>query len=161
LDALTRDILTAMVRTSKLAYVLLPLAMVGCSHRTVDSVRARKLSDEFMSDLIAHRTDAAFDKMEPEFTKMVNRSDFAPQLDKLLQYCAWPVVSELKDVQGGFKLYADGHQNPIRKFIYATSTGQSPKDKCYFSVEIAPSGQDVKVTTFGPLRVTSGNPYPE
>jgi hypothetical protein len=154
LAALSRDILALMVRTSKLAYVLLLLATVGCNHRTVDSVRARKLSAEFMSDLIAHRTDAAFDKMELEFTTMVNRSDFAPQLNKLLgEYCGWPRVSELKDVQGGFKLYADGHQNPIRKFIYATTTGQSPKDKCYFSVDIAPSGQDVKVTTFGPLRV--------
>ena len=149
-----------MVRTSKLAYVLLLLATVGCSHGTVDPVAARKLSDEFMSDLIAHRTDAAFDKMEPEFTKTVNRSDFGPQLDKLLQYCGWPLDSELKDIQGGFKVYADSHKKPIRKFIYATTTEQSPKGKCYFSVDIAPNGLNVKVTTFGPLKVTSGNPYP-
>jgi hypothetical protein len=98
--------------------------------------------------------------MEPEFTKIVNRSDFAPQLDKLLQYCGWPLDSELKDVQTGSKLYADGHINPIRKFIYATTTQQAPKGKCYFSVDIAPSGQSVKVSTLGPLKVTSGNPYP-
>lgn len=63
-----------MVRTRRLPHLLFLLATVGCNHKTVDSVAARKLSDEFMSDLIAHRTDAAFDKMEPEFTKMVNRS---------------------------------------------------------------------------------------
>ena len=160
LSAIIRGILTAMVRTRKLSCLLFLLEIVGCSHKSVDTVAARKLSDEFMSDLIAHRTDAAFDKMEPEFTKMVNRSDFAPQLDKLLQYCGWPLDSELKDVQGGFKLYGDGHTNPIRKFIYATTTEQAPKGKCYFSVDIAPSGQSVKVTTFGPLKVTSGNPYP-
>src|ERR1700722_13646830 len=90
LGALTRCILTSVVRPSKLAYLPLVLAAVGCNHRTVDSVRARKLSDEFMSDMIAHRTDAAFDKMEPEFTTVVSRSDFAPQLNKLLeQYCGW------------------------------------------------------------------------
>jgi len=149
-----------MIRTRKLSCLLFLLVIVGCSHKTVDTVAARKLSDEFMADLIAHRTDAAFDKMEPEFTRMVNRPDFAPQLDKLLQYCGWPLDSELKDVQGGFKLYADGHRNPIRKFIYATTTQQAPKGKCYFSVDVAPSGQSVKVTTFGPLKVTSGNPYP-
>jgi hypothetical protein len=160
LAVINRGILTAMVRTRKLSCLLFLLATVACSHKTVDTAAARKLSDEFMSDLIAHRTDAAFDKMEPEFTKMMNRSDFAPQLDKLLQYCGWPLDSELKDVQVGSKLYADGHNNPIRKFIYATTTEQAPKGKCYFSVDVAPSGQSVKVTSFGPLKVTSGNPYP-
>jgi len=149
-----------MVRIRKFSYLLFLLATVGCSHKAVDMEAARKLSDDFMSDMIAHRTDAAFDKMEPEFTKMVSRSDFAPLLDKLLQYCGWPLDRELKDVQAGSKLYADGHINPIRKFIYATTTDQAPKSKCYFSVDVAPSGQTVKVTTFGPLKVMSGNPYP-
>jgi hypothetical protein len=158
--AINRGILTVMVRTRRLSYLLFLLAIVGCSHKTVDSAAARKLSDEFISDLIARRTDAAFDKMEPEFTKMVNRPDFAPLLDKLVKYCGWPLDSELKDVQSGLKVYADGHQNPTRTFIYATTTEQAPGGKCYFSVQVAPSGQGVKVTTFGPLKVTSGNPYP-
>lgn len=141
--------------------VLVFLAISGCSHgASIDPTEAKKLSDSFMVDLIAHRTDAALDKMEPEFVKIVNRSDFAPQLEKLLQYCGWPLDSELKDVGTGTKLYGDGHTNPIRKFTYAVATSQYSKGGCYFSIDVAPSGKGLKVTTFGPLKAISGNPFP-
>ena len=139
---------------------VLALILLGCSHKSIDTKAARKLSDEFMSDWISHRADAAFDKMEPEFTKMVNRSDFGAQLEKLSQYCGWPQDSELKDVMSGYKVYADGHTNPTRKFVYAANTNQFAKGQCYFSVEVAPSGQAIRVTSFGPSKVASGNPYP-
>lgn len=138
---------------------VLALILLGCSHKSIDTKAARKLSDEFMSDWISHRADAAFDKMEPEFTKMVNRSDFGAQLEKLSQYCGWPQDSELKDVMSGYKVYADGHTNPTRKFVYAANTNQFAKGQCYFSVEVAPSGQAIRVTSFGPLKVASGNLY--
>jgi hypothetical protein len=131
------DILHRMYRNARFFGLLFLFAIAGCGHRSVDPAAARKLSDDFMSDLIAHRTDAAFSKMEPEFTKMVNRSDFAPQLDKLLSYCGWPLNSEIKDVQSGFKIYADGRKNPIRKFVYATATNQAGKGPCFFSVDVA------------------------
>lgn len=136
------------------------LVLFGCGHKTIDTEAARKLSDEFMSDWIAHRPDAAFNKMETEFSKTVDRSGFAKQLEKLSQYCGWPQDSELKDVMSGYKAYGDGHTNPTRKFIYAANTDQFKKGQCYFSVEVAPSSQGVRVTSFGPLKVTSGNPYP-
>jgi hypothetical protein len=100
--------------------------------------------------------------MEPEFIQAINRSDFAHQMEKLFTYCGWPLDSELKDVdvQSGVKVYADGHTNPTRNFIYAAATNQHPKGQCYFSVVIALSGGTLKVTSFGPLKVTSGNPYP-
>jgi hypothetical protein len=140
------------------------LTFGGCGHKTnsspIDFAAAQKLSDSFMSDLIAHRTDAALDKMEPEFIKIVNPSDFAPQLEKLFRYCGWPLDSDLKQVQSGAKVYMDGHTNPTRKFIYAAATNQYSKGQCYFSVEVVPSGGTLKVTGFGPLKVTSGNPFP-
>jgi len=137
------------------------LKIIGCSHKTVDAEAARKLSDNFMSDLIARRTSAAYDKTEPEFTKLVGPSEFGPQVEKLFQYCGWPQDSELKDMQNGYKICADGHRHPIRKFIYAATTNQfGTKGQCYFSVEVAPSSDGVRVTSFGPLKVTSGNPYP-
>jgi hypothetical protein len=135
----------------KLSCLLFLLTIIGCGHKNVDPEAARKLSDEFMSDLIAHRTEAAFNKMEPEFTKMANPSDFAPYLEKLFQYCGWPQHSELKDVQVGYEVYADGHKNPTRKFIYAASTNHFAKGQCYFSVEVAPSVDGARVTSFGPL----------
>lgn len=90
-----------------------------------------------MPDLIAHRTEAAFNKMEPKCKRMVTLSDFAPRMDQMFQYCGAPQDSELKDVQAGYKMYADGHKNPIRKFIYAANTNQFAKGQCYFSVEIS------------------------
>jgi hypothetical protein len=140
--------------------ILFILTLGGCSYKTIDPTAARTLSDSFMSDLISHRADLALDKMEPEFLKISNRSDFALQLEKLFQYCGWPLDSELKDIQSGAKIYTDGHTNPTRKFIYAAATNQYPKGQCYFSVEIVPSGDTLKVTSFGPLKITSGNPYP-
>jgi hypothetical protein len=153
------------MRAGMLGGVFFLLTICGCSHRTNDSpidlAAAQRLGDAFMADLIAHRTDAALDKMEPEFQRMVNRSDFGPQVEKLFQYCGWPLDIELRDVGMGTKVYADGHTNPIRKFTYAANTNQYSRGICYFSVDVAPSGDTLKVTTFGPLRVTSGNPYPE
>lgn len=147
----------AMTRCS----VIVVLALVGCGHsRDIDMTAARKLSDAFMSDWIAHRADLALDKMEPEFIKEINRSDFGPQLEKLSQYCGWPLDNEIKDIQFGYKVYADGHSNPTRNFIYAANTNLFSKGQCYFSVTVAASGDTLKVTSFGPLKVTSGNPYP-
>jgi hypothetical protein len=144
-----------------LGCVLFVLALAGCSRsREIDIAAARKLSDAFMADWIAHRSDSALDKMEPAFIGMTNRSEFASQLEKLSNYCGWPLDIELKEMQTGFKIYTDGHKNPNRKFIYAATTTQLPKGQCYFSVETVPSGDTLKVTSFGPLKVTSGNPYP-
>lgn len=64
-----------------------------CRHKSVDSVAARRLGDEFMADLIAHRTDATFDKMEPEFTKTVNRSDFRAAVRQALLLVPTSAVS--------------------------------------------------------------------
>ena len=80
----------------------------------------------------------------------------------------WAAKSEGRQwVDPCINLYVDhclshclDHKNPTRKFIYAANTTQFKKGRCYFSVDIAPSGDGLRVTTFGPLRVTSGNPYP-
>lgn len=150
-----------MLKPKILGFILFVVVLVGCSHaRDIDMAAARKLSDAFMADWIAHRSDSALDKMEPAFTGMINRSDFAQQLEKLSNYCGWPLDIELKDIQSGYKIYADGHRNPTRKFIYAATTTQFPKGQCYFAVDIVPGPDTLKVTTFGPLKVTSGNPYP-
>jgi hypothetical protein len=152
------------MRAWVLGEFLVVLILSGCGHHTasssIDRAAAQGLSDSFMTNLIAHRTDDAFDEMEPEFTKMVNRPDFAPQLEKLFQYCGWPLDSELKRVESGIKVYADGHRNPTRKFTYSATTNQYSKGVCYFSIEVAPSGASLKVTTVGPLKATSGNPFP-
>src|SRR5260370_29612309 len=152
------------MRATVLGVALLFLTLGGCGHgasvSSIDPTAAQRLSDSFMADLVAHRTDAAFDKMEPEFTKMVNRSEFAHQLEKLLQYCGWPLSSELKQAGTGTKVYLDGHSNPLRKFTYAVPTSEYPKGGCYFSIDVVPSGNGLKVTTFGPLKVISGNPLP-
>ena len=153
-----------IMRVAILGVALFFLALGGCGNgaagSSIDPAAAQRLSDSFLADLVAHRTDAAFDKMEPEFTKTVSRSEFAPQLEKLLQYCGWPLSSELKQAGTGTKVYLDGHSNPIRKFTYAVPTMEYPKGGCYFSIDVAPSGDGLKVTTFGPLKVISGNPFP-
>jgi hypothetical protein len=134
--------------------------LIGCGGK-VDRAAAQKVSDGFISDWIAHAPDAAFDRMEPAFQKMLTRPEFKAQMEKLSQYCGWPKDRELKDVITGRKIYTDGHTNPTLKFVYAANTDQFAKGQCYFAVEIAPGDQNgVRVTSFGPMKVTSGNPYP-
>jgi hypothetical protein len=112
-----------MLKPMMLGGIVFFLALVGCAHsRDIDTEAARKLSDAFMSDWIGHLPDSAFEKMEPAFAGTVNRSDFAQQLEKLSNYCGWPLDSELKDTQSGFTIYADGHRNSTRKFICAATT---------------------------------------
>jgi hypothetical protein len=121
------------MRAEMLAMLLLFLNLSGCSHgASIDQTAAQQVSDSFMADLIAHRTDAALDKMEPEFINMVNRADFAPQLEKLFKYCGWPLDSKLKQVGTGTKIHLDGRSTPIRKFTYAAATREYPKGGCYF-----------------------------
>ena len=152
------------MRARALGKLLVVLMLSGCGGHTasssIDKAGTQRLSDSFMANLIAHRTDDAFEEMEPEFTKMMNRPDFGPQLEKLFQFCGWPLDSELERVESGIKVYADGHRNPTRKFTYLATTNQYSKGVCYFSIEVAPSGASLKVTEFGPLRATSGNPFP-
>jgi len=147
--------------TSKKLFCLLTTAfLIGCGGK-VDRAAAQKLSDAFIADWIAHSPDAAFDSMEPAFQKMVSRAEFKAQMEKLSQYCGWPKDSELKDIFTGRKIYTDGHTSPTLKFLYAANTDQFAKGQCYFAVEIVPGDQGgVRVTSFGPMRVTSGNPYP-
>jgi hypothetical protein len=71
-----------------------------------------------------------------------------------------PKRFKLKQVGTGTKIHLDGHSTPIRKFTYAAATREYPKGGCYFSIDVAPSGDGLKVTTFGPLKVISGNPFP-
>jgi hypothetical protein len=103
----------------------------------MDAEAARRLSDEFMADVVSQHADLAFDKMEPEFKREVSRGDFASAFDELSQYCGWPLDSELKNIQAGSKTYKDGHTNATMRFMYATNTNRAPKGGCFFSIEVA------------------------
>jgi hypothetical protein len=48
---------------------------------------------------------------------------------------------------------------PMRKFYYSAKTTQYPKGVCFFSVEsveVVPVENGFGVTTFGPMRLQSG-----
>jgi hypothetical protein len=79
------------------------------------------------------------------------------RIRKLFDYCGRPLDSEFKHDEIGFKVYANGNQKPMRKFYYAATTTQYPKKgECFFAVEVVPADAGFKVTTFGPLRLQSG-----
>jgi hypothetical protein len=148
------------VKPGLFAGALFILAVAGCrivpSVSSIDQAEAQRVSDSFMSELVAHHTDAAYDKMESDFTKMVKRADFGPQLEKLFQYCGWPLDSELKQKGSGMKIYPGGRRKPLLKFTYAAATNQHSKGQCFFSVDIVPDGNNLKVTSFGPLKLIEG-----
>ena len=144
-------------RRSFLVAIVSALALAGCkSGSSIDRVAAQKVSDSFMAYLVADRVKAAVSEMEPEMFQSATHEQVEAQIRKLFDYCGRPLDSELKHDEIGFKAYLSGHQNPMRKFYYAAKTTEYPKGVCFFSVEVVPIQNGLGVTTFGPLKLQSG-----
>ena len=98
------------------------LALTACkSGSSIDRTRAQKVSDSFMSDLVADRVNDAVVKMDPEIVQSLGQAQAEAAIRKLFDYCGRPLDSE-----------------------------------CFFAVEVVPADAGFKVTTFGPLRLQSG-----
>jgi hypothetical protein len=124
---------------------------------SMDHAAAQKLSDSYMSDLVADRADLALDKMETQFLQAAGGKTRAESgVRELFNYRGRPLESELRHEETGFFLGADGRRLPIRAFFYAGKTTQHPKGVCFFAVRVAPAREGMKVVGFGPLKLTSG-----
>jgi hypothetical protein len=133
------------------------LVLAGCkSGSSIDRTASQKVSDSFMGYLASDRVNDAVDEMEPEIFQRARRKEVEAQVRKLFDYCGRPLDSEFKHDEIGFKVYSDGRQKPMRKFYYAANTTKYKKGTCFFAVEVVPVQSDLKVTTFGPLILHSG-----
>lgn len=157
---MTNRIASALLWTGRYRLVgvmLCTLAFTTCkSGSSVDRAAAQKVSDSFMADLVANRVSDAVDEMDPEILQFAGHKDVEEQVRKLFDYCGRPLDSEFRHNENGFKLYPNGRTKPMMKFFYAASTTQYAKGVCFFSVEVVPNQNGLKVTTFGPLRLQSG-----
>jgi len=133
------------------------LALSACkSGRSIDRAAAKKVSDAFMSNLASDRVSDALGQMELGFRQSVGSEQFERQIRKLFDYCGRPLDSEFKHDEIGFRVYAMGRQKPVRKFYYSANTTQHQKGVCFFAVEVVPDGSDLRVASFGPLKLLSG-----
>jgi hypothetical protein len=150
--------LSSLTETTAVVLVLLSLiALPGCkSDSSIDRTAAQKVSDSFMGYVAADRVSEAVGEMEPEIFQNARREQVEAQVRKLFDYCGRPLDSEFKHDEIGFKVYANGRQKPMRKFYYAANTTQHRKGVCFFAIEVVPAQSDLKVTTFGPLMLQSG-----
>jgi hypothetical protein len=139
-------------------WLLVPLlVLVGCkSGSSIDRAAAQRVSDSFMTYLASDRVKDAVSEMEPEIFQIAGREQAEIQVRKLFDYCGRPLDSEFKHDEIGFKVYPDGRQKPMRKFYYASNTTKYRKGVCFFAIEVVPSESDLRVTTFGPLMLQSG-----
>jgi hypothetical protein len=145
------------LRTIVLAVVVSAFSLGGCkSHSSIDRAAAQNLSDSFMAYLVEDRVHDAASQMEPEMFQLFTHEQVEAQIRKLFDYCGRPLDSEFKHDEVGFKVYTSGRTNPTRKFYYAARTTQYPKGVCFFSVEVVPVQNGLGVTTFGPLKLQSG-----
>lgn len=131
----------------------------GChvSGPSINRVEAQKMSDSYMSDLIADRVDLALDKMEVQFVEAAGgKKNAEAGLRNLFNYCGRPLESELRHEDSGSFLYADGKTAPVLGFYYSGKTTQHPKGVCFFAVRVVPRVVGVKVVSFGPLKLLSG-----
>jgi|SRR5271170_4109578 len=145
-----------------LAQWILPLSLLtGCGTlrdgSSIDHATAQKLSDSYMSDLVTDRVDLALDKMETQFLQEAGGKTKAEAgVRELFNYCGRPLESELRHEETGLFAGTDGRRLPVRAFFYAGKTTQYPKGVCFFSVKVVPVGDDMKVVSFGPLKLLSG-----
>lgn len=124
---------------------------------SIDHAAAQKLSDSYMSDLIADRVDSALDKMEPQVLQVAGGKEKAEAgLRDLFNYCGRPLEGDLRHEETGFFMYADGRKSPMRAFYYSGRTTQNPKGVCFFAVRIVPGQGGMKVVNFGPLKLVTG-----
>jgi hypothetical protein len=87
---------------------------------SMDHAAAQKLSDSYMSDLVANRVDLALGKMETRFLQAAGgKADAESGIRDLFNYCGRPLESELRHEETGFFLGADGRRSPMRAFFYA------------------------------------------
>ena len=135
----------------------------GCKPKSPsDRVAAKTVADSFMSDLVANRTGAALDRMEPELSRPPGRTEMEKALPGLFDYCGRPLDSEFKHYETAFKLYMNGRRKPMQKFYYAAKTDQHPKGVCFFAVEVVPGDTGgFQVTSFGPLKAPTGEQVPD
>jgi hypothetical protein len=144
-------------RTVPVWLLVLLLVLVGCkSGSSIDRAAAQRVSDSFMTYLASDRVKDAVSEMEPEIFQIAGREQAEIQVRKLFDYCGRPLDSEFKHDEIGFKVYPDGRQKPMRKFYYASNTTKYRTGVCFFAIEAVPSESDLRVTTFGPLMLQSG-----
>jgi|ERR1700682_1655058 len=125
---------------------------------SMDRTQAQKLSDSYMSDMVADRVDVALEKMEPQFIQAAGgKANAEAGLRDLFNYCGRPLESELRHEETGFFLSADGRKAPMRGFYYSGKTTQHPKGVCFFAVRVVPGGiNGMRVVNFGPLKLLTG-----
>jgi hypothetical protein len=147
-------------RCAALAVILL---LGGCqwvqtmeSGSSIDLGDARKVGDAFMDDMIADQVAQGLTRMESAFAELMPGAEAEKGIRGLFDYCGRPVDKEYKGTQVGFKFYPNGDKKPMRKLFYAATTTTERKGECFFGVEIVPDGRELKVTTFGPLKLQSG-----
>jgi hypothetical protein len=147
------------MRIALLLFIVTVCMLNGCyvSGPSMNRVEAQKMSDSYMSDLIADRVDLAIDKMEDQFIQAAGgKANAEAGLRNLFNYCGRPLESELRHEDSGSYLYADGRTAPVLGFYYSGKTTQHPNGVCFFAVRVVPGKTGVRVVSFGPLKLLSG-----
>ena len=128
----------------------------GLGGQTINLEKAREVSDSFMADIVRDRVDLAVSKMEPEFVASLGQTRAEAEIKKLLEYCGRPLEQEFKHSEEGVRLDLKNGNRPMLKFYYAATTSAHPKGVCFFTIEVVPSTENLRVAVFGPLMLKSG-----
>jgi hypothetical protein len=150
------------MRITSLGLIAIVCFFSGChllpNGSSMDRAQAQRLSDSYMSDMVADRVDLALDKMEPQFLQAAGgKAKAEAGLRDLFNYCGRPLESELRHEETGVFLSADGRKAPMRGFYYSGKTTQNPKGVCFFAVRVVRGDNNgMRVVNFGPLKLLTG-----
>lgn len=134
--------------------------VTGCGSGPDGSVmnraEAEKLSEAFMTDLVADRVDDALGLMAAPFSDAARRAKSQETMQKVLQYCGRPLEFALRHDEVGRFSAGLLKSLPMREFYYAGKTTDNPKGACYYVVRVVQQPDGMKVVNFGPLKVVPG-----
>lgn len=154
----TKKYLSSWSTLAAMLVLMVAFVVVAVVHKSgadIDRAAARKVSDSFMSLLASNHVDDAIREMDSPVLS-AGREQVEAQLRKLFDYCGRPLDSEFKHDESGYRVYATGRPKPMRKFYYAAATTQYQKGVCFFAIEVVPDGNDMRVASFGPMKLLSG-----
>lgn len=149
------------MRFTSFAFITISFVLGGCrllpDGSSIDHAEAQRVSDSYMSDLVADHVDLALGKMGPAFLQEAGgKAKAEAGLRNLFNYCGRPLESELRHEDTGVFLYADGRRAPVRGFYYSGRTTENQKGVCFFAVRVVPGTDGMKVVSFGPLKLLAG-----
>jgi hypothetical protein len=114
--------------------------------RSIDRVKARSMSDEFIEDVKQKKISIVYSKMQRAFRDATSRDDFETALGRLFDQYGVPLFYGYDRETESVEVLATGEMRRLLKLYYAVETTKYGKGSYYLSVDIVSEGDGLAVS---------------